>query len=248
MTKSNPRAQNLPIPVVEPVGFVGNSCATPPDRDSEREWRVHLLDDDPAATDDPCRLCEDLGALIQVAIQRLAGNSLDLEEAIQESWLVLLAHVAETQSVRFRSEIPSWLAVVVRNRLADLERQARRRATESLAFEDANALIGREEDPAVVFERNQSRAEVRAVCEAARDRVSESTYRIIVLHWIEGCPYDEIATTLGIPLARVRDRHRRAFPMLRDLLTRRFRSDSIGLPPIHEAGDPLESTPEEVTP
>jgi RNA polymerase sigma factor (sigma-70 family) len=97
-----------------------------------------------------------------------------------------------------------------------------------LAVEDADTRIGREEDTAIVYERRRRQREVRAAFEEASHQVSASSYRIIVLHLLEGCEYDEIAESLGMPVVRVRDQHRRAYRVLRDLLIGRFGSDPSG--------------------
>jgi RNA polymerase sigma factor (sigma-70 family) len=186
--------------------------------------------------------------MLRDAVGRPRGWPLDPEDAAQEAWLALigLSPIGPTGDVV--AESPARLVVAIRNRLVDLARRAGRRQFEALAREEAHALVGREEDPAGAYERNRIRAAVRAVVEEARDRVSEGSHRIVVLRWIEGRTFAEIAEGLGMPVARVRDRHRRAIPVLRALLIRRLGSDPTGLPAASLVAVPRGPEIGEVTP
>jgi RNA polymerase sigma factor (sigma-70 family) len=211
------------------------------------DWRSRRLDGDPGLEDDEARFYRDFAPLLRVAVGRSRGNALDPEDAAQEAWLVLLSRKSVVGAGHDQEDLPARVVVVIRNHLDDLGRRARRRLSESLASEEADSLVGREEDPAVAYERDRDRALVRAVLEEARGRISEPSHRIILLRGIEGRSHEEIAEILGMPIARVRDRYRRAISDLRDLFIRRFGADPIVFPDVRPDADSEDLDFEEVT-
>jgi RNA polymerase sigma factor (sigma-70 family) len=182
------------------------------------------------------------------AIARRRRGALDPEDAAQEAWLVLIARAAADRDDDGESDPLPRVVLIVRNHLADLRRRAARRACRPLDEATAGSLIGREEDPAEACERSQAREGVRAALEEAHDRLSGPSHRIVVLRWAEGRTFAEIAELLEMPVARVRDRHRRAIPILRALLIRRFGPDPSGPATASPAAAPQTLDLEEVTP
>ena len=153
------------------------------------------------------------------------GHAIDADDAAQEAWLALADRIRHHRPEEDGRDFPAWSAIVVRNRLANLRRREARRAGVSLSREMADALIGREESPADVHERDRLRGAVRATIEEASGRLSEASHLAVTLRWIEGRTVPEIAEILGMSASQVRDRHRRALPILRLLLIRRFGSE-----------------------
>jgi DNA-directed RNA polymerase sigma subunit (sigma70/sigma32) len=45
--------------------------------------------------------------------------------------------------------------------------------------------------------------------------VPETNYRILHDHWINGATFADIASTTGLPIERIRERHKRAMRKLR---------------------------------
>jgi RNA polymerase sigma factor (sigma-70 family) len=212
------------------------------------DWRARRLDDDPDLTDAWTWFYRDFTPLLRAAVDGSRTNLLEPEDATQEAWLVLISRFLIDSDGGASDELSAWMVVVIRNRLADLERRAGRRRSEPLGDDEADSLAGREEDPATGYERHRVQEVVRLVLEEARHRVSGPSHRIIVLRWIEGRTFAEIGEILGMPVARVRDRHRRAIPTLRDLLILRFGSDpAVPWAANLDADDP-ELDLEEVTP
>jgi RNA polymerase sigma-70 factor (ECF subfamily) len=162
-------------------------------------------------------------------IARRRRGPVEPDDAAQEIWLALLAGYRRYRRLEGRGGFAVWLGVVARNRLARLGRRERARPEVALDPARAEALIGREEDPALAYERGRARAAVLEALEEARARLSEASHSVVILRWIEGRTVQEIARALGLSPAQVRDRHRRAVPVLRALLGRR-----LGLSPDHE--------------
>ena len=191
--------------------------------------RASRHDLDPALDEEWGRVYRSLGPILEAATRVGRCGLLEPDDAIQEAWLALIVRFRMYQAAEGGPEFAIWLAAVVRNRLANLERRAARRPHASLGRDEAGALMGREEDPADAYERELVRAAVRGALAESRGRVPEASYLVVVLRWIEGHTTPEIAEALGMTTSQVRDRHRRAFPVLRHLLSRRFRADRAGL-------------------
>jgi RNA polymerase sigma factor (sigma-70 family) len=188
-------------------------------------WRARRLDDDPALADAWARFYREYAQLLRVVVGRSRRRLVDPDDATQEAWLILISRFSIDLTGEASDEFRAQVVVAIRNHLADLKRRARRRRFEPLVEDEADALVGREEDPATTCDRDLVGTLVCAVLEEARDRVSELSHRIIVLRWLEGRTAAEIAETLGMTVAQVRDRHRRVFPVIRRRLIRRFGAD-----------------------
>jgi RNA polymerase sigma factor (sigma-70 family) len=244
----NPRALQPMHQAASPVGMVGFVPVAPATNDTDPAWRALPLDEGPPSVAVQDRFTEAFDRLLRSFARCPPGSALDSEEAAQEAWLVFLAHDPSGRAGRVSGDFPALLLTAIRHRLADLERYHRRRLTESLADAEADLLISRDSDPAVLHERGRIVALVRAVLEEARGRLPEPSYRIVVLRWIEGRTYAEVAEALAMPVERVRDRHRRVLSLLRELIIRRFGSDPTGLLASYLESDLIDLECEEVTP
>jgi DNA-directed RNA polymerase specialized sigma24 family protein len=66
------------------------------------------------------------------------------------------------------------------------------------------------------------------VHEALRElqvRVPRRPYQVVILHWLEGQPFDELAPRLGLTRKQAWDRHHRALAALRAPVTRAGRGE-----------------------
>jgi RNA polymerase sigma factor (sigma-70 family) len=236
MFPTNRQAANLPgVPdrkIVGPpcsltrsVGCRKNLPVSPEILDAFLDWRARRLDDDPFSAEAWARFHGLLDPLVRSLARRSPSAGVETDEAFQEAWVVLLSH---EPTGRDPGESLAILIAAVRNRLVDLGRYQRRRIAEPLTDAEAEALVGREVPPPHLHERVGVVDLVREVFEEARGRLSDPSYRIIVLRWIEERTYLEIGESLGMPVEWVRERHRRAFPVLRKLLIRRFGLDPSG--------------------
>jgi RNA polymerase sigma factor (sigma-70 family) len=195
--------------------------------DLPNQQAVHP-NDDAGRTETRTRFYRDFAPLLRVAVGRSRGRGLEPEDAAQEAWLVLIGRIPIDLIDEASDVSPARIMVVIRNHLADLERRAALRRCEPLDDEMARSLIGREGDPATAHERGCVQEAVRVVIEEAGERLSKPSFRILVLRWVEGRTFAEISEVLEMPVAWVRDRHRRAIPVLRALLIRRFGAELRG--------------------
>jgi RNA polymerase sigma factor (sigma-70 family) len=210
--------------------------------------RARRWHDEPGLADAWARFHRDVAPLLRAAARRGRRSALDPDDATQEAGLVFLAspHPARPRGGAGESRARSSLGLA--NRLSNLGRRAAWRLGESLADEYAAALMGREEDPAVAYERGRVRMLVREAIEETRRHVPGPSHRVLVLRWIEGLDHAEIAEALGMTASQVHDRHRRAIPVLRSLLVRRFGMRPAGVPATNLDADPRGPVIEEVTP
>jgi RNA polymerase sigma factor (sigma-70 family) len=208
--------------------------------------RLSRLEPDPDSESDWNHVYHSLGPILDSVARGGRRGLLEPDDACQEAWLALIIRIGRYRPGDGGPEFPAWLAVVVRNWLASQERRAARRPRASLGREEAGALVGREEDPADTYERALARAAVRDALAEARDHLPEATYLVVVLRWIEERTTPEIAEALGMTASQVRDRHRRAVPVLRLLLSRRLGGDRGRPATTHSGRGPREPGPGEV--
>jgi RNA polymerase sigma factor (sigma-70 family) len=139
------------------------------------------------------------------------------EDRVQDIWRIIVIHLDRYDPRR--GLFSAWLRCVVRHGLNDQDRSHRIHCR--LVDELERQLPSREADPAHVFESGGSRRRVELVVDELRSIVSETNYRIVHDHWVEGMSFAEIALTLGFTAKQVRDRHHRALEKLRELLWNR---------------------------
>jgi RNA polymerase sigma factor (sigma-70 family) len=151
------------------------------------------------------------------------GAALDPDEVDQEAWVALLARLGTHRQDWGRGRFRSWLFVVARNHLSGLGRRAAVRRTSPLAAAAASSIPGTEDDPAVALDRELDRELIRRVLAEFRTQVSEASYRVIHLRWVEGLTISEVAAALRLTPEQVRFRHHRLMKKLRVLAGRRGR-------------------------
>jgi RNA polymerase sigma-70 factor (ECF subfamily) len=132
----------------------------------------------------------------------------DLDDCVQEVWAELVTLVRGRRYDPRRGRFRTWLYTIVHSKATDLLRRRLRHPTESLGGRAA-ALGSREGDPAAEGERRSQQEAVRRVLAALRQRVSERSYRVLYLRWIEGWTTREVAVALGLTPAQVRSRDHR---------------------------------------
>ena len=134
--------------------------------------------------------------------------SADLDDCVQEVWTELVARLRGRRYNPRRGRFRTWLYTIVHSKATDLLRRRLRHPTESLGGRAA-ALGSREGDPAAEGERRSQQEAVRRVLAALRRRVSERSYQVLYLRWIEGWTTREVAVALGLTSAQVRSRDHR---------------------------------------
>jgi RNA polymerase sigma-70 factor, ECF subfamily len=135
---------------------------------------------------------------------RLLGNADDAREASQEAFITC---VRKLKGFRGESAFGTWLYRVTSNACYDLLRRRKRTPTpvEELPEPEAAEDVAKSASDVVDVQR-------------ALTRVAEDFRIVLVLHDIEGLPYEEIAVVVGVPVGTVKSRlHRGRVSLAREL-------------------------------
>jgi len=157
----------------------------PPERDLQR-----LLDEEPFVRD--------------LARQLVAGEA---DEVVQRTWLR-----AVQQGGAGVEQPRHWLARILRNVVANLRRDHRRRAARERAAASPDLVPSSQE----LAQREESR---RALV-AAVDALPTTLRTVVLLRWFDGKAPRQIAEALGVPAATVSTQLQRALVLLRQRLDR----------------------------
>lgn len=130
---------------------------------------------------------------------RLLGHDQDALDAVQDGFLKALRRLDDFDG---RSGFRTWLLRVVTNAALDLGRRKRRRPVLSLDDSPAELAITDGEDPA----RGLHGQDLRAVLNAAMDRLSPRIKATFVLFAEAGLSYREIADAQNVPIGTVMSR------------------------------------------
>ena len=109
-----------------------------------------------------------------------------------------------------------WLLRTAHNLCID---QLRRRKTRS-EVGDGETVMNNRPDRAPGPEKRTAAGELRRTIEEALASLSLQDRAVVVMREVQGMPYDEIATTLDLPLGTLKARLHRARERLRTRLTR----------------------------
>lgn len=152
---------------------------------------------------------------------RVTGNEEDAMDAAQETMVTLARRVHE---FGFRSRFSSWVYRIAVNAAIDV----RRRRLESTHGSVSTALAANDGDdgPEPVVEPESSDPLERASSEEARNMVQAALSSmnpkfsgLLVLRYVQGLSYEEIAEVLECNLGTVKSRLNRAHAALRDILS-----------------------------
>ena len=109
---------------------------------------------------------------------------------------------------------------LARNKAVDSIRSQSRRLAEGLGEDAATTLVDPGLDPATEYERHLTRAQVRSVLAELSGQVSETSFRVLYLRWIEGRTVAETAAAVELTPEQVRFRTHRLKRKFRDLFER----------------------------
>ncbi len=146
-------------------------------------------------------------------------------EVAQEAFLRAWRSI---ESFRGESRFTTWLYTIAHNqcmnRLEGVQRDMRHRVSEDDAAEELGRLHSREEDPAVVYEREEWRGSIHRHIEQLPPR-----YRaVITLFYLHELSYQEIAEVTGLPMGTVKTHLFRAKEMLRRAMEDEVQPREIG--------------------
>jgi len=141
---------------------------------------------------------------------RRAGVAVpEAENALQDVWLVVWRKAALFDPALASAR--TWIYTLVRNRLIDLEREARRERRLSSAFAEAGGDATVEPD---LLAQAMGGRMALALAQLPREQ------RDVVLQcYVEGRSQREIALAQGVPLGTIKSRARLAFERLKQLTT-----------------------------
>jgi RNA polymerase sigma factor (sigma-70 family) len=159
------------------------------------------------------------GSLVLAACRRVLGDTADVEDAFQATFLVLFR---SPKAVRDPAVLGSWLYGVA-HRVA-LRARARHRRRKEVETAAGTRATGRHAEPP-----DLSWKEAVAILHAELDRLPD-TYRLpLLLCYLEGLTRDEAAGRLGLGVETVRGRLERGRERLRARLAKRGVTLSAGL-------------------
>lgn len=143
----------------------------------------------------------------------------DCEDCVQQIWLTLIAKLPDFRYEPAKGTLSSWLAGVVhRQTLAFLRNEQRRRLRCPCMQDLADARPDAGLEPPESLQSQEDRKNVRNVLSALESRISRDSYRILLLHLIDGMPIKEVAAQLKLTPGQVRCRCYRLKKKLRRTL------------------------------
>jgi len=144
---------------------------------------------------------------------RITGNRADAEEVVQDA---LWAAVRKIDAFRGESAFASWLYRIVANGAY----QKIRRRRSDISLDEFTAMLdddrGREADWSTRVEDPSLQSDLRKALTAAIDALPIDYRAVIVLRDVEGLSTHEVADALGLSIANVKSRTRRARGSLRN--------------------------------
>ncbi len=146
---------------------------------------------------------------------RITGRATDAMDAVQDSFRVLFQKIS---TFRFDSQFSTWLFRIVVNCSIDLKRResarAGRRGVSLALLDHAGEPASREDGPVELAEG----AELGDHVHAALQRLSPKLRAVLVLRYLEGLSYEQLAEVLEVQLGTVKSRLARAHVALEGVL------------------------------
>ena len=165
---------------------------------------------------------------------RVTGNGEDAMDAAQETMLTLVRRIGD---FAFRSRFSSWVyriavnaAIDVRRRRTDAERGGVRTTVGTKEAElgmEATPADAETTDPFLAAARSEDREMVKEALTRLNPRFSA----LLVLRYVQGLSYEEIAEVQEVSLGTVKSRLNRAHRALRELLDHSGQAPTSSSPP-----------------
>ena len=153
-------------------------------------------------------------------IYRMTGSSDDAEDLTQEVFIRMYTSI---DSFRSQSSLSTWLFRIASNLCIDRFRRSKTRAA---AFSLDEPIQGNDSEsgheiPDSTYEpqRLLENTEMAEQIQLSLAQLPEKLRAAVILHDVEGLPYDEIAQIVGCPLGTVKSRLFNARMQLREKLS-----------------------------
>lgn len=142
----------------------------------------------------------------------IGGDPADADDVVQESFIKAFRHLRRYDPAR---PWRTWLYTIARNSAIDWMRTHRTIAFSHIDTDDREPFGDRIPDEQPLPDELLRRGQLTQEVEALLEELSPDSRSILLLHYVDGFPFEEIARTLGMPAATVRSRHHRALATLR---------------------------------
>ncbi|MCC6204191.1 MAG: sigma-70 family RNA polymerase sigma factor [Hyphomicrobiales bacterium] len=155
-------------------------------------------------------LFEHFAPRVKAYLVRLGGSSVNVEELVQETMVLVWRKAGLFDPARARSS--TWIFSIARNKRIDVFRRERHPEIDA---EDPALQPQGEPGADSVLETKQSAAEIAR----ALEKLSSAERQLLTLAYYEDKSHSAIAEELGIPLGTVKSRLRQVFQKLRSNLS-----------------------------
>ena len=135
-------------------------------------------------------------------------RSADAEDIAQAVWLLLISDTGHALPAVSRHA--PWLGLFGREREAAHVAGICEHPDEELAREPADEVLDPSPSPAALCEQRAEKAQIRSALADLRSALNQTSYQVVVLHFIEGRSITEICIRLGISRTCEYGRLRRA--------------------------------------
>ena len=151
-------------------------------------------------------------------VYRMTGSSEDAEDLTQEVFIRMYTSI---DTFRGQSSLNTWLFRIAGNLCIDRFRRAKNRTASYSLDEPAGDAAQAQEVADHTYEPHRllENVEMAEQIQQALSRLPEKLRATLLLHDIEGMPYEEIAQIVGCPLGTVKSRLFNARMQLRQQLS-----------------------------
>ena len=131
------------------------------------------------------------------AIARVPGTAALAEDIGQDVWLILLRLLPGFAFDPARGTLRGWVASIASHEAWRRVRKRSKRAEVPLNDEAADGLLDHDPAPDAEFERMQEHEFFESLVEQFACGLPERERSIVVMHWVEGRTFSEIAGATG---------------------------------------------------
>ena len=202
-----------------PVGYAQVICLTQPDTTLVERCRAN----DGTAFNEVVSRYKDK---VYNYLYRMMGDAADAEDLTQEVFVRLYTSLG---SFRSQSSLNTWLFRIAGNLCIDYFRRSKKHRVIAYSLDEpvgetsdvADSGVSGREVADLTYEphRLMERHELSQQIQTALSVLPEKLRAVLILHDIEGMPYEEIAQVVGCPLGTVKSRLFNARLQLRQRLT-----------------------------